>query len=282
MGGWAMGLGSTTEVEQVKREQLEQMANKIEQILKDNGARVHIEGGKVMPQQIRFRAILLNGTRPSQVRASVAMLREILGKNVCISMNGLGMCIEVEQEGELTVESLISEMEPMADVAVLGIAEDGAPLYVKLTSAAGAHILITGTGREGVLHLVTESLAKWNPADKLRVGPGYGQVEEVARAVEIGRKKPLPIFVVVLNEATVTPTLQTILERGPSAGVHVVMSTEQADIELRSMFPCIIRGRGNGEFEVAAPEPYYNGVFYAPIEGQLQRGADVSLNAGGT
>lgn len=250
------------------KKKLEFQADRIEAVLEAHGTPGHVTGGTVTPRWVRFQVHPTIGTKVSAIRALSDEVAIALGvPDVKIDRRGAVVAIEVPSDEPVTVDTVLDGMAycKQAHTAALGIAEDGAPLMVNLCSNDGAHVLITGEGRAGVLALMTESLIRWNEPEAMRVADANGQLEVLAQGVTNGRVKrePLAVALVGGDVAGSPASLRTVLELGPGVGLHVIMTTSHITDDLKALFPTHITGLGDGQFHCVAPD--FQGMFQAPV-----------------
>lgn len=249
----------------MKEGELERMADRIEEVLEGGGAPVRITGGTVTPYWVRFRADPRRGTESSSIGELADALALTLNTPVRVAQRDSTVSIEVERVGvSYSIDDLLARLESALSpyVAALGMTDEGAPLLVNLESEQGMHVLIEGEGRADLLTVVTESLTRWNHL--LRGGWADDQIETLAREIADGRRKRRPV-VVTLADGGDTPALRDVLAHGLAGGVHVILTTEYAGDGLRALFPCRIRGLGDGRFDVVAGD--YRATFYTPTNG---------------
>jgi hypothetical protein len=172
---------------------------------------------------------------------------------------------------QVKINTLLDDIDycKQPNKAALGITDNGTALTVNLCSDAGAHVLITGDERMNILALMVKSLTKWNNPDTLRVASADGQLEILAQGVTNGREKQVPLAVALIDgDLPGSPAaLHTILELGPSVGLHVLMTASRINDDLRALFPTQIVGKGGGYAHCIAPG--FQGTFQAPVSARI-------------
>jgi S-DNA-T family DNA segregation ATPase FtsK/SpoIIIE len=156
-------------------ERLAYMADRIEAVLSLHRIPGRVTGGTVTPRWIRFQVLPTPGTKTSKIKGLNEELAVALSAPNCrVSRRGAAVDIEVSRDDPLPVR-LIPLYRQLSDqggtitpaTAILGLAEDGTPLLIRLPSPDVAHILVagnTGVGKTVLLHSMILSLALTNPA----------------------------------------------------------------------------------------------------------------------
>jgi S-DNA-T family DNA segregation ATPase FtsK/SpoIIIE len=165
------------------RKKLEFQADRIEAVLALHKIPARVTGGTVTPRWVRFQVLPAMGARISRIKRLNEELAAALDAPSCrVSRRGAAMAVEVPREDPQPVRllPLFHQLEddgfatslrtgggiPPA-TAILGLAEDGAPLLIRLPSPDVAHILVagtTGSGKTVLLQTIILSLAMANPA----------------------------------------------------------------------------------------------------------------------
>ena len=167
------------------RQELEFQADRIEAVLTLHKVVARVTGGTVTPRWVRFQVLPAVGTRISRIKGLSEELAAALDTSSCrVSRRGAAVTVEVERDDPQPVRLLPLYRQltgpprgaGVADVvrpsvppvtAVLGLAEDGTPLLVRLPSPDVAHILVagtTGSGKTVLLQTMILTLAMTNPA----------------------------------------------------------------------------------------------------------------------
>jgi S-DNA-T family DNA segregation ATPase FtsK/SpoIIIE len=173
------------------RNKLEFQADRIEAVLALNKVPARVTGGTVTPRWVRFQVLPAVGAKISKIKSlSEEMAAALNASNCRVSRRGAAVAVEVPRDdpepvrllplyNQLTDET--TDQSPIPPVtAVLGLAEDGAPLLIRLPSPDVAHILVagtTGSGKTMLLQAMILSLAIGNPpALRSEVGGGMSLV----------------------------------------------------------------------------------------------------------
>jgi S-DNA-T family DNA segregation ATPase FtsK/SpoIIIE len=162
-------------------ERLEFQSDRIEAVLSLHKIPARVTGGTVTPRWIRFQVLPMIGTKISKIKGLNEELAAALdAPNWRVSRRGATVDVEVPRDDPMPVRLLplyrqLDEEDvgargsgsiPSA-TAVLGLAEDGAPLLIRLPSPDVAHILVagtTGSGKTVLMQTMILSLAMSNPA----------------------------------------------------------------------------------------------------------------------
>jgi S-DNA-T family DNA segregation ATPase FtsK/SpoIIIE len=167
------------------RQKLEFQADRIEAVLTLNKVPARVTGGTVTPRWVRFQVLPAMGTKISRIKGLSEELAAALDASSCrVSRRGAAVTVEVPRDDpqpvrllplyhQLTDPPRGAEADDVACpsippiTAILGLAEDGAPLLVRLPSPDVAHILVagtTGSGKTVLLQTMILTLAMTNPA----------------------------------------------------------------------------------------------------------------------
>ena len=256
------------------RSGLELQADRIEQVLTMHKVPARVTGGTVTPRWIRFQVLPAVGAKISKIRNLNEEMAAALGApNVRISRRGAAVDVEVPRDDPQPVRllPLLRQLKSTGDevpptTAVLGLAEDGTPLLIRLPSPDVAHILTagtTGSGKTALLRTIILSLALHNPPHKLALvlidpkGHAFGvfgglphlarpvirETEEVIEALRslvhlMERRKPDdPTKVVIVideladllmvGDAAVRIPLIRLTQRGREVGMHLIVATQK-------------------------------------------------------
>jgi S-DNA-T family DNA segregation ATPase FtsK/SpoIIIE len=155
------------------RKQLEFQADRIEAVLALNKVPARVTGGTVTPRWVRFQVLPAVGAKISKIKGlSEEMAAALNASNCRVSRRGAAVSVEVPRDDPkpvrlLPLYSQLSAPPAIPSVtAILGLAEDGAPLLIRLPSPDVAHILVagtTGSGKTVLLQTMILSLAMANP-----------------------------------------------------------------------------------------------------------------------
>jgi len=161
---------------------LEFQADRIEMVLAIHKVPARVTGGTVTPRWVNFQVTPAIGAKVSRIRRLSEELATALDVPTCrVSRHGGTVSLEVPRSDPRPVRlmplfrQLDSEEQGIPPMtAILGLAEDGAPLLIRLPSPDVAHILVSGTtgsGKTALLQTITLSLVMTNPP--LSSGGGY-------------------------------------------------------------------------------------------------------------
>jgi DNA segregation ATPase FtsK/SpoIIIE-like protein len=151
------------------RQMLEYQADRIEAVLAHHKIPARVTGGTVTPRWIRFQVVPALGARIASITGLAEELAAALNApTVRVARQGAAVAVEVPREDPHPVR-LLPLLEGLHNVppvtAVLGIADDGVPLLIRLPSPDVAHILVagtTGSGKTALLRAMILSLAYFN------------------------------------------------------------------------------------------------------------------------
>ena len=159
------------------RKKLEFQADRIEAVLSLHKVPARVTGGTVTPRWVRFQVLPAIGAKISRIKNLSEELAAALDAPSCrVSRRGAAVAIEVPRDDPQPVRLLPlfrqltnqpTNQPPIPPVtAILGLAEDGSPLLIRLPSPDVAHILVagtTGSGKTALLQTMILSLAMVNP-----------------------------------------------------------------------------------------------------------------------
>ncbi len=163
---------------------LEFQANRIEAVLAQHQISAHVTGGLVSPRWIRFNLSPgtgalrpTMGTRVSKALEMGQALAMALDVDVChVSRQNESLALDIPRPDPqplrlLPVQRRLVERDEIPlGAAVIGLAENGAPLLVRLPSPQAAHVLITGAdgaGKSALLRAIITSLALRHRSEQL-------------------------------------------------------------------------------------------------------------------
>ncbi|MDY7078157.1 MAG: DNA translocase FtsK [Chloroflexota bacterium] len=175
------------------RQKLEFQADKIEAVLTLHKVPARVTGGTITPRWVRFQVLPAVGAKISRIKSLSEELAAALDAPNCrVSRRGAAIAVEVPRNDPQPVRLLplhhqltnhptdqltnqltnqLTTRPPIPPVtAILGLAEDGAPLLIRLPSPDVAHILVagtTGSGKTVLLQTLILSLAMANPLRSL-------------------------------------------------------------------------------------------------------------------
>jgi S-DNA-T family DNA segregation ATPase FtsK/SpoIIIE len=155
------------------RKKLEFQADRIEAVLTMHKVPARVTGGTVTPRWVRFQVLPAVGAKISKIKGLSEELAAALDAHSCrVSRRGAAVAVEVPRDDPRPVR-LLPLFRQLEDddggvppvTAVLGLAEDGAPLLIRLPSPDVAHVLVagtTGSGKTALLQTMILSLAMVN------------------------------------------------------------------------------------------------------------------------
>jgi len=253
---------------------LEFQADRIEAVLARHKIGACVTGGNVSPRWIQFQIMPTLGTKVNRITSLADELAMALRANSCRvarqSSDGL-VTVEIPRADPQVIHLLklqrrLQEQKQLPAVAaVLGLADDGAPLLVRLPSPQVAHLLIagtTGSGKSALAQTIIASLALTHSPDQLQfvlIDPkrsGFGPLAglphlmqpvitdpgeaaavlgQLAKLMEQRDKGAEPRIVIAIDElvdllitqpGAETP-LMRLAQRGREPGLHLVACTQK-------------------------------------------------------
>jgi S-DNA-T family DNA segregation ATPase FtsK/SpoIIIE len=154
---------------QSRRQVLEFQANQIEAVLAQHKISARVTGGLVFPRWIQFQMLPSLGERVGKIKGLAEELALALNSDTCrISRQGGLVAVEIPRPDPQPVRllplqhKLVQRRELPFGTAVVGLADNGAPLLVRLPSPQVTHILIagtTGSGKSALMRSIIASLA---------------------------------------------------------------------------------------------------------------------------
>jgi S-DNA-T family DNA segregation ATPase FtsK/SpoIIIE len=272
------------------RQKLEFQADRIEAVLAVHKVTARVTGGTVTPRWVRFQVLPALGARISRIKGLSEELAAALDTSNCrISRRGAAVTVEVPRDDPRPVRllplyrQLVSGDPPSTTppiTAILGLAEDGAPLLIRLPSPDVAHVLVagtTGSGKTVLMQTMVLSLALSNapqstphPAGQGPASPGLALVliDPKGQALSVFDGLPhltRPVIRETPEAIEALNSLVHLMERraparlGPS---HIVLVIDElADLLLTGGKPVqqaltrlAQRGRGAGIHVIAATQ----------------------------
>ena len=152
----------------MQRRELESKADAIEMVLHEHKAPARVTGGHVTPRWVQFLLQTNPGVKISRVESLSREIAVALGApNARVTTQGNAVRIEVPRADPqpLRLFPLCARIPPSRipfGTAVLGLADDGAPLLIRLPSPDVAHVLLagtTGSGKTALMQTIIMSLA---------------------------------------------------------------------------------------------------------------------------
>jgi len=200
---------------------LDFQADQIEAVLAQHRLSVRVTGGLVSPRWIQYRVIPALGARMSKIKGLAEELALALGADTCRVSRQRGMvAIEVPRADPQPVRLLplqhrLTERSASGGIpfgsAVLGLADDGAPLLVRLPSPQVAHMLIagtTGSGKSALAQTIITSLALHHRPSQL----GFVLIDPKRRAFGPLAGLPHLLRPVLSEPAVITATLERLVQ----------------------------------------------------------------------
>ena len=136
-----------------QRMKLNATADRIEMALRDGRAPARVVGGKVMPNFVEMLLELDSGTKVSQIRSRIPDIALAVGNpNVRLTQIGERLALQIARltREPVYMSKLMPAVTPECGFsALLGLAEDGAPLLAKLSAPEVSHVLVAGATGSG-------------------------------------------------------------------------------------------------------------------------------------
>lgn len=255
------------------RTQLELQADRIETLLRMHNVPARVSGGTVTPRWIRFQVLPALGARISRIKHLSEELAAALNTSSCrVARRGASVDVEIPRDDPRPVRflPLYHQLDPdevPLVTALLGLADDGVPLLIRLPSPDVAHILVagtTGSGKTVLLQTMILSLALFNEPSLMQlilIDPKRSAFEAF---------DGLPHLTLATERATEDPvrTLQTLVsimeDRGGEMSVSdprlilvidelidILITTDEAMAPLTRLLQ---RGREAGIHVIAATQ----------------------------
>ena len=208
----------------MQRQELEMKADQIEMVLHQYKAPGRVTGGNVTPRWIQFLLQTAPGVRLNRVESLSREIALALGSQTArVTTQGNAVRIDVPRTDPQPVKLLglcgrIPTERVPAGTALLGLADDGAPLLIRLPSPEVAHVLVagtTGSGKTALLQSMIASLALWNHRKQLQ----FVLIDPKSRAFD-----PLKSLPHLLNKEIVTQP-----DRAVAALQNLIQVMEQRD-----------------------------------------------------
>ncbi len=160
------------------REVLGHQSDCIAGVLHAHSIPARVTGGTVTPFGIRFRVLPAVGASVSRIKQLEADLAAALGVDTCrVARRGAAIELEIPRDHPRPVRLLnllqqleIDEIPPVT--AILGVAEDGSPLLIRLPSPDVGHVLVAGaaeSGKTSLLQSMVLSMAMMNSPGQVKM-----------------------------------------------------------------------------------------------------------------
>jgi hypothetical protein len=228
--------------------ELNQQADKIEGVTARNHAPVTVTGGHVTPRWVQFLVQPGQGVKVNRVESLSREIAAALGvPQAKVTRSGGAVRIDVPRRDPQPVQLAAMLKRIPADrvprcTALLGLADDGAPLLARFPSPEVGHVLISGKAGIGKTSLIVAMLLSLAYYSKPRhvqivaIGSGLAglrdlphmlKVDDLQRLIE--RPSVDPRIVIAIDEPRPVdlPVVRELVTRGAAAGVHCIVSTTE-------------------------------------------------------
>src|SRR5512135_1363642 len=224
----------------MQRQQLELQADRIEMVLRDYKAPARVTGGNVTPRWVQFLLQTAPGIKVNRVESLSREIALALGTpNARVTTQGGAVRVDVPRSDPQPVK-LLPLMARLPQIpfgaAVLGLADDGAPLLLRLPSPDVAHVLIagtTGSGKTALVQTMIVSLALTHRRSQMQ----FVLIDPKGRAFESVSTLPHLLRPIVSHADRAIATLQemaALMETRDSSRVTdprvVIVIDELADL----------------------------------------------------
>lgn len=255
---------------------LQRICNALEAELACQGVEWLGNSVSVTPYEIRMKVTTRNGHRPDAAALSEALgvpirvqaveeaRADLLGRDGILEARlqpgGFVVTIPRSDPFRVRLSDLLRKLRNIPPLTpVLGIADDGAPLFLRLYSLEARHVLVTGPegcGKSALLRAMHLSLLRFNPARQIALEVSPSALARLVRE----RERPgdwLPV--VAFYHIPPSPgELSRLLECWPLAHVILEVGDPEALGPLADCFPVRIEGLGTpGDFVAHTPEGRY-------------------------
>jgi DNA segregation ATPase FtsK/SpoIIIE, S-DNA-T family len=167
-------------------------ADRIEMVLAQHKLAAQVAGGTVTPRVVRFNLAVGPTVKLNKLASLAEEIALALGAaTVRIHRDGATMQVEVPREdrSSVTLNGLCQTINTVpSSTVVLGMDANGAPLMLRLSSPAIAHVLVagtTGSGKTALVRSMLLSLGRFNRPNDLRLvlidpkGRGFDPLREM-------------------------------------------------------------------------------------------------------
>lgn len=289
------------------RQELDMQADRIEMLLQDYKAPARVTGGNVTPRWIQFLLQPAPGIKVNKVEALSREIALALGAPTArVRADGGAVKVEVPRADPQPVKLLpLCTRLPQARIpfgaAVLGLADDGAPLLVRLPSPDVAHVLVagtTGSGKSALVQTMIVSLALMHHRRQLQ----FLLIDPKGRAFDqlAGLPHLLKPIVTQPDEACASLAemvrLMEVRDRNRVSDPHIVIFIDELADLVQSAGPAVLdhlarlvqRGREAGLHVVGATQkpssavlgPIIKANFPVRLVGRVTSAEDARVAAG--
>jgi S-DNA-T family DNA segregation ATPase FtsK/SpoIIIE len=273
----------------MNRQQLEGSADAIERVLSQHQTPAQVRGGHVTPRAVIFDVSPQSAESAARIEELSNTIAVALGvPHAKVTRSGGAVRIDVPRSDAQPVQLARMLSRIPADrvpfcTALLGLADDGAPLLARFPSPEVGHVMISGhegSGKTSLIVAMLLSLAYYNKPRHVQlvaIGSGFDGLRDLPHMLQaddlqrlINRPSPDPRIIVAVDEprADLLPMLATFAVRGAAAGVHCIVAS-RAPVDL--------------PIDVKITADQRPGDFWAEYSGQVMRfdaahicGADLS------
>lgn len=228
--------------------ELNQQADKIEGTLAQHHAPVTVTGGHVTPRMVQFLVQPGQGVKVNRVEALTAEIAAALGvPQAKVMHSGGAVRIDVPRSDAQPVQlaAMLKRIPPdrvPQCTALLGLADDGAPLLVRFPAADVGHVLISGKAGSGKTSLIVAmllSIAYYSKPRHVKIvamGGGFDGLRDLPHMLDVDDWQRLierpsvdPRIVIAIDEPRPVdlPVVRELVTRGAAAGVHCIVSTTE-------------------------------------------------------
>ena len=291
----------------MQRRELEAKADAIEMVLHEHKAPARVTGGHVTPRWVQFLLQTNPGVKISRVESLSREIAVALGApSARVTTQGNAVRIEVPRSDPQPLKLLplcarIPSSRIPFGTAVLGLADDGAPLLIRLPSPEVAHVLVagtTGSGKTALMQTIIMSLALLNHRRQMQfvlIDPKGRAFEPMARLPHLLR----PIVTQPDQAVQALSDLVNLMEQRDRSRVTdprvIVAIDELADLVqtggpaiLESLGRLVQRGREAGIHVVGATQkpsssiigPLVKANFPVRLVGHVVSAEDARVAAG--
>jgi len=244
---------------------LEAQADAIEDVLRRDESPARVTGGIVTPRWVQFHLTPALGTRADRVRALADEIALALNASqVRVSRQGAAVAVEVRRDDvqPVMLADLMQRLPalPMG-TAVLGIADDGAPLLLRLPAVDVGHVAIVGAGDVSLARTMIASLVVYHrPRNLVLVMRGaFGELAQLRHVQRIEPRELIrvtdsriagrvsrPLIVVAFDDVTDADrhVLIALTRHGHRAGVHIIACGCDATLTDGARFGVRLVGAG--------------------------------------